>query len=149
MGKCSSHTAAGLRLHRKSYKKWPRALSLTLGCGGSGSLVGKQQCTQAACMICGQATTPFQPWNFWLPFPTHWSQHRKTELRNNLSIYTVTDSNSLRFHFITQYSMARNHNIALERLALRKLLSRAHSWSVMQKEKKKKIRIERKLPSLG
>lgn len=134
-GKCSSHAEAEWRLHRKSYNKLPCALSLTLRGWCSGRFLGEGRCRGGGSHdVWGHTTTQFQPWNFWVPFPTHWSQHCKIELRNNLSTYTVTDSN-LVLDFILQHSnsMSRNHNIA-RGLSTQKVITQ----SPPLKKKKKK-----------
>lgn len=146
-GKCSSHAEAEWRLHRKSYNKLPCALSLTLRGWCSGRFLGEGRCRGGGSHdVWGHTTTQFQPWNFWVPFPTHWSQHCKIELRNNLSTYTVTDSN-LVLDFILQHSnsMSRNHNIA-RGLSTQKVITQ--SPPLKKKKKKKGIRIRRRLPSL-
>lgn len=116
-----------------------------------GGFWGDANAGEAARMIYGHTTTQLQPWNFWLPFPTHWSHHCKSELRNNLSTYTVTDS-SLVLDLTSQYSnsMSGNHNIPLERWQ-----EAWHSGSYYLEPihevscQKEKIRIMRRLPSLS
>lgn len=141
-GKCSSHAEAEWRLYRKSYNKLPCALSLTLGGWCSGRFLGEGRCRGGGSHdVWGHTTTQFQPWNFWVPFPTHWSQHCKIELRNNLSTYTVTDSN-LVLGFISQHSnsMSRNHNIARS-LGMQKVITHGPPLKCHAKKDKNQKRI--------
>lgn len=137
-GKCSSHAEAEWRLHRKSYNKLPCALSQTLRDWCSGRFLGEGRCRGGGSHdVWGHTTIQFQPWNFWVPFPTHWSQHCKIELRNNLSTYTATDSNPV-LDFISQHSnsMSRNHNIA-RGLSTQKVITQSPPLKCHAKKKKK------------